>query len=161
MHAVVVYDSKFGNTEKVANAIAQGVRTVGTVKVMAVADATAALTDHPDLFLVGGPTQRRSMSPGLQAFVDGLAPGSVRGVPTAAFDTRYRGATWIMGSAAAQASDRLRKAGGQLLAPPTSFFISRAERQLEHQGLEDGELARAEQWGRAVGAQAINETAPR
>jgi hypothetical protein len=56
-----------------------------------------------------------------------------------------------MGSAAAEAAKRLGKAGGHLVAPPESYFIARAGR-LELQGLEKGELERAEAWGRTVGA---------
>jgi hypothetical protein len=64
-----------------------------------------------------------------------------------------------MGSAAGQASDRLRKAGGQLVARPESFFISRAEHRLEAQTLEEGEVQRAEQWGRTVGLAAAGQQA--
>ena len=159
MHATVLYDSKFGNTEKIANAIATGLREAGTVRVLAVGDVVEPFTDRPDLFVVGGPTQKRSLSPGLKAFLDGLGSGSLGSVVAATFDTRYRGATWLMGSAASQAADRLRKAGGRLIARPESFFISRAEHRLEVQGLEEGEVQRAEQWGRTVGLAAESEQA--
>jgi hypothetical protein len=39
MRTVVVYDSKFGNTEKIADAIARGVGSLGTVRVMDTAEA--------------------------------------------------------------------------------------------------------------------------
>jgi flavodoxin len=153
MRTVVVYDSKFGNTERIADAIARGASTLGSVVVMDTAEAAGIgqqQTDRPDLVLIGGPTQRRSPSPALRAFVDGL-PASLRGVPVATFDTRYRGSTWIMGSAAAEAAKILRKAGGELVAPPESFFIGRGG-PLELQTLEAGEIERAEAWAHAVGA---------
>jgi hypothetical protein len=59
-----------------------------------------------------------------------------------------------MGSAAAEAAKAFRKAGGELVAPPESFFIARGG-PLESQALEAGELERAEAWGRAVGAAAL------
>jgi len=160
MQTVVVYDSKFGNTEKIADAIARGIRMLGSVLVMDTAEAiglSQRQTDRPDLMLLGGPTQRRSPSPALRAFIDAL-PASLRGVPVATFDTRYRGSTWIMGSAAAEAAKVLRKAGGELVAPPESFFIGRGG-PLELQTLEAGETERAEAWGRAV-ADSIRAAAP-
>lgn len=148
MHVVVIYDSKFGNTAKVADAIARGAGAFGTVTVLR-ADGPAGLPADADLLLVGGPTQRRAMSPGLQALLDGLTPQSVAGVATASFDTRYRGATWLMGSAAIDAAKRLEKLGGHAVARPESFFIGRSG-PIERQGLEPGELDRAAQWGQAV-----------
>ena len=151
MQAFVVYDSKFGNTERIADAIARGLGTLGSVLVMDTAEAMGRHgADRPDLVLIGGPTQRRSSSPALRAFVDAL-PASLRGVPVATFDTRYRGSTWIMGSAAADVAKVLRKAGGELVAPPESFFMGRGG-ALERQTLEAGEIERAEAWGRTVGA---------
>jgi flavodoxin len=153
MQTLVIYDTKFGNTEKISQAIARGVGTVGTVRVMDTAEAAQLLAERPDLLLVGGPTQRRGPTPELRVFVDAL-PRSLQGVPAASFDTRYRGAKLLMGSAATEAAKRLERAGGRLVAPPESFFIGRGG-PLEHQGLEAGEVERAESWGRAVGAAAL------
>jgi flavodoxin len=149
MRTVVVYDSKFGNTEKIADAIARGVGTLGTVDVMDTAEAVERPAERPDLLLIGGPTQKRAATPALRDFVDALPP-TLDGVPVAAFDTRYRGSTWLMGSAAAEAAKVLRKSGAVLVAPPTSFYIKRGG-PLELQGLEAGEIERAEAWGREVG----------
>lgn len=147
MRTVVIYDTKFGNTEKVAQSIARGVGTLGSVQVLD-AGSVPAFAERPDLLVVGGPTQRRGLSPALRALVD-APPQGLRGVPTASFDTRYRGARVLMGSAAIDAARRLGKAGGSLVAPPESFFIARGG-PLESQVLEPGELDRAEAWGRSV-----------
>jgi len=150
MQTVVIYDTKFGNTEKIAEAIARGAGISGSVRVLDTAEASRPFPERPDLLIVGGPTQRRGPSPALRGFVDAL-PTFLRGVPAATFDTRYRGASWLMGSAASEAAKRLGKAGSRLAAPPESFFIARGG-PLERQGLEAGELERAEAWGRALGA---------
>ena len=152
MQTVVIYDSKFGNTEKIAQAIGRGLRAHGDVRVMSTGEAT--LDERPDLLLLGGPTQKRGASPGLRDYMYTL-PAALRGVPAAAFDTRYRGATWLMGSAAAKAAEAIRKAGGDLVAEPESFFIVR-KGPMERQTLEPGEIERAEQWAAAVAA-AANE----
>lgn len=154
MLTVVIYDTKFGNTAKIAEAIARGAGARGSVSVLDTAEAAQPLTQRPDLVIVGGPTQRRGPSPALRGFVDALPP-SLRGVPAATFDTRYRGAKWLMGSAAGEVAKRLGIAGARLAAPPESFFIARGG-PLEGQGLEAGELERAEAWGRVVGAAATS-----
>ncbi len=154
MQTVIVFDSKFGNTEKIAEAIARGAGALGTILVVAAGEVSDALAERPDLLLVGGPTQKRAMSPGLRAFLDTVVGQGIQGVATASFDTRYRGSTWLMGSAAGEAAKRLRKAGGHLVSPPESFFTSR-NGQVEHQTLEAGEVERAEAWGRAVATAAI------
>jgi flavodoxin len=152
MHTLVIYDTKFGNTAKIAEAIARGAGARGSVSLLDTAEAAQPLAERPDLLIVGGPTQKRGPSPALRGFVDALPP-SLRGVPAATFDTRYRGATWLMGSAASEAAKRLGNVGARLAAPPESFFIARGG-PLESQGLEAGELERAEAWGRVVGAAA-------
>ena len=155
MQTVVIYDSKFGNTELVAGAIARAASSFGDVQVMNTAAAARAVEGDPgspDLLFLGGPTQRRGPSPALRAFLDTLPP-RLRGVPTAPFDTRYRGSTWIMGSAAAEAAKVLRQGGGEIVAPPESFFIVR-KGPMELQKLEPGEIARAEDWARSVASAA-------
>ena len=158
MRTVVIYDSKFGNTEKIAEAIARGVGAFGDVHVMSTAEAVSvaqALAGRPDLLFLGGPTQKRAPSPALRAFIDAL-PATLKGVPAASFDTRYRGAVWLMGSAATEAAKVIGRAGGKLVAPPESFFIERRGR-LELQKLEPGAIERAEQWGHAAAAAAVTQ----
>jgi flavodoxin len=152
MNTLVIYDSKFGNTERIAQAIARGLASFGDVRVVNTGDRAAlvnALAAAPDLALLGGPTQRHGASAALKSFFNDLPP-ALRGTAAGAFDTRYRGSTWLMGSAAGEAGKALARAGCELVAPPESFFIERRGR-LELQQLEPGELDRAEGWGRALG----------
>jgi flavodoxin len=149
MQTVVIYDTKFGNTEKIAKAIAQGASELGTVRVVDGGQVVLPFSDPPDLLLIGGPTQKRGMSPGLRDVVEALVRGSLQGVPAASVDTRYRGSTWLR--ARRRGPQRLQKAGARLVAAPESFFIGRGH-PLERQTLEPGEVERAEAWGHAVGA---------
>jgi flavodoxin len=151
MQTLVIYDSKFGNTEKIAEAIGRGIGSVSEVRVTSTVEATEALealASRPDLVLVGGPTQNHGPSAGLRRFVEDL-PAALRGVPTACFDTRYRGPVLLMGSAAAAAAKALAKTGAEIVAPPESFFIVR-HGPMPQQTLEAGEITRAEAWGRAI-----------
>ena len=160
MQTLIIYDSKFGNTEKVAQAIARGVGQVSQVQVTAAPEAThtfEALTSRPDLIIVGGPTQNHGPSDGLRALMKTL-PATLRGIPAACFDTRYRGPVLLMGSAASAAAKALSKSGVELIAPPESFYIVR-HGPMDHQTLEPGELERAEAWGRAMATSASSTLA--
>ena len=151
MQTLVIYDSKFGNTEKIAQAIGRGISTLGQVRVTATSEAAQTLdtlASRPDLVIVGGPTQNRGPSAGLRALVKTL-PAALRGIPTACFDTRYRGPVLLMGSAASAAAKDLSKSGAEIVAPPESFFIVR-HGPMEHQTLEAGEIERAQAWGRTI-----------
>ena len=147
MQTVVIYDSKFGNTERIAEAIAKGAARFGGVQVMSTVEA-GTLAERPDLLLLGGPTQKRGPSPAMRAFIDAL-PGPLRGIRAASFDTRYRGPLLLMGSAAAGVAKVIAKSGALPVAPPESFFMERGG-PMERQQLEPGEVERAEQWGGAV-----------
>ena len=156
MLTVIVYDTSFGNTKRVAQAVASGIGTPDSVRVLSAADATAQPPERPDLLFVGGPTQRHRPSPALRAFLEALPRGSLKGVAAATFDTRYRMTALLTGSAAGDAAGRLRKVGCWMIVAPESFFMARdvppkgEKRRHELETLEAGELERAKEWGRAV-----------
>ena len=62
MKAVVIYESMYGNTHLIANAIAEGLRAHGEVTVVPVAEARATVVEDADLVVVGGPTHAHGMS---------------------------------------------------------------------------------------------------
>jgi Flavodoxin domain len=62
MHTVVIYESMFGSTRQIAEAIAQGIGPAGPVDLVGVDDAHAGLLDDADLVVVGGPTRAWGMS---------------------------------------------------------------------------------------------------
>jgi len=156
MQTVVVYDTQFGNTEQVARAIAQGLADNGPVDVIAALEAIGLSALRPDLLLIGGPTQRHGMSPALKAYVEALPRDGLRNTRVATFDTRYRMAPLLSGSAAKDAAGRLRRVGCRLIAAPESFFIERdrpsdgEKRRHGSEQLEPGELERARAWGRRL-----------
>jgi flavodoxin len=156
MRAVVVYDTQFGNTEQVARAVAQGLGDKGPVDLLAATAAVGQPEVPPDLLLIGGPTQRHGMSPALRAYVDALPRDRLGTTRLATFDTRYRMAPLLSGSAAKEVAARLRRTGFRLVAAPESFFIERdrppngEKRRHGSEQLEPGELDRAREWGRRL-----------
>jgi menaquinone-dependent protoporphyrinogen IX oxidase len=149
MKAVVVYDSKFGNTERLARAIAETLGAGEPATVVAAGAASERDLVGTDLLAVGGPTQGHGLSPALKAFLERIPPEAVRGVPTVTFDTRLPWPQFLSGSAAAASARRLVKTGARLVVPPESFLVTATEGPLA-----EGELARACTWATAVRATA-------
>ena len=68
MDVAVVYESMFGMTHDVADAVAEGVAETSPdahVVCLAVGDAVPDRLGSPDLLIVGGPTHMRGMSSGM------------------------------------------------------------------------------------------------
>jgi flavodoxin len=152
LNAIVVFDSLHGNTERVAHAIAESLGPLGEVRVSRTTELPPGVT--ADAWVIGGPTQFHGMSKPLKSFVDDLPSGSLRGMPVAIFDTRYRYPRLMSGSAAYAAAGKLRKMGCRLVTDPESFFVQEgpipagARKPLpETEHLADGELERARAWG--------------
>jgi flavodoxin I len=147
MRALVIYDSKFGNTEQLARAIAEALGAGETAAVLAAGAASERDLAGLDLLAVGGPTQGHGFSPALKAFLDGLPAEAMRDVPAVTFDTRLSWPRFLSGSGAAASSKRLAKMGARMLMPPESFLVTGSEGPLA-----EGELARAQTWATAVRA---------
>ncbi len=167
MKAMIVYDSGFGNTAKIAQAIGDGVRaalgSVGDVDVYPVADVKAQQLAGVDLLVVGSPTRGFRPMPTTTEFLKGIPNNSLRGVRVAAFDTRFtaekiRAIGWFLnalvglfGYAARSISDQLVKKGGTLALLPEGFYVGDTEGPLL-----EGEAERATIWARRL----VTETVP-
>jgi hypothetical protein len=163
MRAVIVYESMYGNTHHIAEAIAEGLRDSCDVAVEAIEDAQSAAVDGADLLVVGGPTHVHGMSrestrkaavkdaaqrgvdldenapgPGLREWLAALPSDKSA---AAAFDTRMKGPAIFTGQASRRTAHLLRSHGHRLIAAPESFFVTKDNTLL------DGELERARQWG--------------
>jgi hypothetical protein len=156
VRAFVVYESLFGNTARIAQAVADGMKKHLDVELHNVIEGIQP--EGADLLVVGGPTHAFSMSrassreeavklggtadpaSGLREWLDELPEGN--GAPFAAFDTRVDIVRRLPGSAAKAAAKVMRKRGYQALTRPESFYVQ------DTQGpLLDGEAGRAEVWG--------------
>ena len=153
MNALIVYDSTFGNTERIARAIAE---RLGSARLIRAEEAGALERPECDLLIVAGPTQRHGASPAMREWLERLPRGALKDVPAAAFDTRYRMSRLLSGSAAARIASRLKRAGAWLVVPPESFFMERdmppqgEKRRHEMERLEPGEEGRATQWAVSI-----------
>jgi flavodoxin len=164
MKAMVVYESEFGNTEQVAQAIAGAMREAlgdeGEVEVQHVRDAQPEQLAGLDLLVVGSPTQKFSPMPATKQFLKSIPKNALAGVKVAAFDTRVTEEEFashgrvvvmfvaIFGYAAEPIAKRLKKKGGEPAVAPEGFYVSGTEGPLL-----DGELERATGWGRLIVSQ--------
>jgi flavodoxin len=162
MDAIVIYESIYGNTRAVAQAIAEGIGGVPALPVHEAAQRYETL----DLLVVGGPTHMHGLAtkrsrqvaaeaaaedgtshieqgatagPGLRSWLRDLAPSAAR--HAAAFDTRLDKSPWMTGAAAHAIARRLRRRGLDVVATE-SFLVEDTEGPLN-----GGELDRARAWG--------------
>ena len=144
MKVLVVYDSVYGNTEKIAGAIGDAI--TGDVKVLRAGDASPAQLEGIDILIIGAPTQGGKPSQAMQGFLKKITPDTVDGLNVASFDTRIS-AKWvgIFGYAAGRTGKNLEKKGGNLILPPEPFFVKGTEGPLK-----EGELERAADWARQI-----------
>ena len=144
MNSLVVYGSRYGNTQKIAYAIAAGLRAWGAVEVFAVETAHGIRLHGYDLVVLGGPTEGHGMTKAMAGYIDQIG-GAFTGINTAAFDTRLTWPKWMSGSAAGDIAKRLQGFGANLVAQPASFLVAG-----KPPALEPGELERAEGWARSL-----------
>ena len=168
MRAVVTFESMYGHTRQIAQAVADGFDE-SEVTVLPIAELDQQVVETADVLVVGAPTHTHGLpraatrkvaiesahTPGNDQQVDPTAtmagvrewldslPGEMR-VQVATFDTRFRAPAWFTGHPARRVARALRRHGAKVLVRPTSFLLD------HHEQLRPGELDRALQWGRQL-----------
>ena len=146
MKALIVYDSFYGNTEKIARAIAEALTPSGEVKVLRPGEVSPSALQSLDLLIVGAPTQGGRPTKAIQDFLNKLPEPAIKGVNVAAFDTRFSTKlVTIFGYAAGKIAGSLKTKGGTLILSPEPFFVKGKEGPLK-----DGELERAAGWAKKI-----------
>lgn len=166
MRALVVYESMYGNTQQIAQVVAEGLRKHLPTTVDEVGVAADELADDVVLLVVGGPTHAFSMSRestrvdaaskvttpvvsrgrGLREWIEAICSNSGNRPPTATFATKVRKPR-LFGSAASAAAKRLRRGGFPLVIPPTDFWVDGSKGPLSQGAVEE-----AQAWGEQLGA---------
>jgi flavodoxin len=147
MNALVLYESRFGNTEKIAEAIALTLQVEMPTRLAAVADIDdcAEALEDVDLLVVGGPTHRHGISPILHETLACLGGRALDGVRVATFDTKLHGPRLVTGSAATRLARLLRHHGAWIFVPPASFLVEGGEGPLDA-----GEFEHARAWAQEL-----------
>jgi flavodoxin len=144
MKILVIYDSVYGNTEKVARAIAEGI--ANDVIVIPAKEAKPADLEGLDILFIGAPTQGGRPTQDMQNFLKDIVKTDIKGLKFASFDTRIS-AKWvgIFGYAAGRIAKNLQKKGATLVKEPEPFFVTGTEGPLK-----EGETERAAAWAQEV-----------
>lgn len=174
MRALVVYESMFGNTRRIAEAIGDGLADSLVVTVASINEAAPDHLGDVDLVVLGGPTHVHGMSlPRTRAEAPKWAADPEHGLRmdehakgigvrewlaalpqsdlmAAAFDTRTDIPRVLSGAASAHIDRELREHGLRPIAPPMSFLVDTGNQ------LEAEETERARSWGGMLGRTALS-----
>ena len=154
MRMMVVYDSVYGNTEKIAMSISQAAAEKIEVKTVRVSDADVDQLGDGDILVIGSPTHNGRPTEGIIAFIDNMFSDALHSKFVTAFDTRYAssektaGVRFFMmaaGYAAQKIARKLVKKGGNLVVRAEGFIVEGREGPLR-----TGEVERARLWASSV-----------
>ena len=143
MKTLIVYDSTYGNTEKIAKAI--GAAITGEVKVQRAAEVDVVELNSYDLLIIGSPTQGARPMPSVVELLSKIPESTLKGKNFAAFDTRIAMAK-LFGVAAVRIAKILKEKGAIAVVPPEGFNVT-AEKAPK---LKEGELEHAANWAKTL-----------
>lgn len=151
MRALVVFDSRFGNTEKIARSLSTGLSGAG---VEAVCENTKnvrpeSLVDY-DLICVGAPTEWLSASKPMKEFLEGLRTTRLSDKLGFAFDTRLNRP--LSGSGSGFIEKELSRRGLSIIAPRESASVYSIGSGMSGMTLKEGEVERFERVGADLAA---------
>lgn len=153
MKTVIIYDSMYGNTKKVAEAIGESLP--GEVLILLPKEVKLSALKNIDLLIVGSPTHGGRPTPALEVFLNNIPAGGLAGIRVAAFDTRFaqeeqsiglRILMTVIRFAAERIAKTLKTKGGTFVGKPEGFIVEDKEGPLKK-----GELARAGSWAKKMG----------
>lgn len=133
--AIAIFDSKFGNTEKIAKALSEGMKKEGL-------DVDCVRIDNVDLdkladyemLAFGAPTHGFGISKPMKEFLKKLQNINLRDKRAFAFDTKLR--SRFAGSAAKGIEKQLKKLQMTIIRPYASAIVKGTEGPLE-EGAEE------------------------
>ena len=152
MKALIVYDSLYGNTEKIAKAIGDGIS--GDVEILPANKVNVSELKGLDLLIAGSPTHGGRPSPTMAELLNKIPANGLKGTKVAAFDTRFeksghgiglRLLMTVINFAAGRIAEALKKKGGTQVVEPEGFFVEGKEGPLK-----EGELERAKEWAKGI-----------
>lgn len=151
MNTLIIYDSVFGNTKKIAEIMGETLKEKGQAEVLHVQDVTPSKLFGKDLIIIGSPTRAFHPTKSIRRLLKSLPNEGLKGVDIAVFDTRmYLDDTnsrilellvRILGYAAEKIEAWSVKKGAVLIQKHEGFFVHDIEGPLR-----DGEDKRAAEW---------------
>lgn len=144
---IVVYESKFGNTRRVAETIVEGINEI--VRAEAVLKEPDQIEPEEvldyDLILIGSPNHYGGPTRGIREFIDGLGKIGLEGKLVAVFDT-YLG-TGFFEKAVKRMEKRIdeKATGLDLIVPGLSIRVEKSRGPIA-----EGELPKCRDFGKII-----------
>jgi len=134
--ALIVYYSLYGNTEKVANALAAGLQSVGCdAKTVKVDTFNLSSLGETNLLCVGTPVHAFNISKPVKEFLEELMnQKGLSGKKAFAFDTKMK--SRLAGTAGGKIEKKLKQLGFEIIKPAKSAVVRGREGPLE-EGAEE------------------------
>jgi flavodoxin len=129
MKAILLFDTVFGNTERIANSLARGLKDVGVdAECVSINNARVDKLSDYDLLALGAPTQYITASKPMKEFLDQLKDLDLKGHYGFAFDTKL---DYIMAGSAAKFIEKKLKASGVdiIRSRSSAIVIARKEKE--------------------------------
>ena len=151
MKALIVYDSVYGHTEQIAQAIGTALTNEHDVEVVRANEVRDDQLPLIDLLIIGSPTHGGRFTEAIQDFLNNISELALENTKTAAFDTRTSSSGIVgvlerkFGRAAIRIANILEKQERILIAEPEGFIVRGRKGPLE-----EGELKRAENWAKKI-----------
>lgn len=139
MKSIVVFDSNYGNTKKIADIIAKTLEA----KSISVSDVSANNLESLDLLIVGCPIIGWMPTQKMQTFLSKLNHETISGVKFATFDTRVK--LFIHGDAMKKIANKLTSLGAIQTTSPMAFYVKNKEGILF-----ENEIAKATSWAELI-----------
>ncbi len=152
MRALVVYDSVYGNTEKIAKAIGNAIPC--ETKVLHAGEADFSTLGKFGILIVGSPTHAGRPTKAIKSFLGKIPTNALKDTDAASFDTRaskegqgafIRTIINFFGYAAPRIAKALQEKGANSIVAPEGFMVKGKEGPLE-----EGELEHAASWAKAI-----------
>jgi flavodoxin len=155
MKILILYDSYFGNTEKIAKTIYQSLQDKGDVEIHNVKDFKQEMLDNVNLLIVGSPTRAFRATESTTKMIKSIKDGSLNCTKVATFDTRMdieKSNSKILafmvnlfGYAAEPMLKQLTKKGGIPITEPIGFYVEDTEGPLSKD-----EEQKAKEWTKKI-----------
>lgn len=139
IEALVIFDTKFGNTRKMAVDLARGMKKNGAnVDCLEVREVDVNKLNKYDFLAVGGPTHMLSISGKMKEFLEKLKTVDIEGKKGFCFDTRVKSRfnTFDLNGAAKRIEKKLKKMKVEMIKPHKSAIVEGREGPLE-EGTEE------------------------
>lgn len=120
---LVAYGTRFGNTERIAESLAAGMRKASGVAAdcLHIDEVSIESLGRYDFLAIGGPTEKMSASKPMREFLAKLPATALRGKQGFAFDTRFE--VMMSGSAGKFIEKSLERLGVEIVRPHASAFV--------------------------------------